>query len=160
MTQYLFNLLTQPSVFQNTKVISFENTFRASTPTFGNILSLSVIPLMGAREFPKVFCLCSEKSVHVGKKIRFTNFRSNNYYFNPFRDLVTTATENKTYVPPGILNNLPSFVRRCSCYNFDNAKVKVEISVVRAISMSVRGSRKKLRLIECEDGAGMVQLDN
>ncbi|KAI5738108.1 hypothetical protein M8J77_003109 [Diaphorina citri] len=39
-------------------------------------------------------------------------------------------------------------------------KVKVEISVVRAISMRMRGSRKKLRLIECEDGAGMVQLDN
>jgi hypothetical protein len=39
-------------------------------------------------------------------------------------------------------------------------KVKVQISVVRAISMRLRASRKKMRVIECEDGARMVQLEN
>ncbi|KAL1459063.1 hypothetical protein WDU94_011073 [Cyamophila willieti] len=39
-------------------------------------------------------------------------------------------------------------------------RVRVEISIINAISMRIRGTRKKIRGVGCEDGAGMFEVSN
>uniref|UniRef100_A0A8D8Y4T3 Uncharacterized protein n=1 Tax=Cacopsylla melanoneura TaxID=428564 RepID=A0A8D8Y4T3_9HEMI len=39
-------------------------------------------------------------------------------------------------------------------------RVQVQISIINAVSMRIRGTRKKIRGVGCEDGAGMFEVSD